>query len=114
MTDCKRNLLALTVAVATIALGATMSAGSDDAERAREAVRDGRFVSATSILDWLESRYYGRAIEVELEEEEDDDPPSYEVEWLTPQNHVIEFEFDARTGALLETEGSGLEEARRP
>lgn len=114
MQDRSRNLLALAVALAMLALGAAMSARSDDAERARAAVRDGRFVSATSILDWLESRYYGRAIELEFEGEEDDEPPNYEVEWLTPQNHVIEFEFDARTGELLETEGRGLEEAKRP
>jgi uncharacterized membrane protein YkoI len=113
MTERSRNWVAASVAVATIALGATMSSGTDDAERAREAVRDGRFVSATSILEWLESRYLGHAIEVELEEE-DDEPPTYEVEWLTPQSHVIEFEFDARTGELIETEGSGLEDARRP
>jgi uncharacterized membrane protein YkoI len=113
MKDRSRNLVALTVALGMLALGAAMSARSDDAERAREAVREGRYVSATSVLDWLDSRYLGRAIEVELEEE-DDEPPSYEVEWLTPQNHVIEFEFDARTGELLETEGRGLEEAKRP
>ena len=75
-------------------------------------MREGRFVPADSLLDWLEARYLGRAIEVELELE-DDDPPTYEIEWLTPQNHVIEFEFDARSGTLLETEGRGLEEARR-
>lgn len=69
-------------------------------------------MSLESILDWLEHRYFGRAIEVELEA--DDDPPTYEVEWLTPRNDVLEFEFDARTGELLEIEGRGIEEARRP
>jgi uncharacterized membrane protein YkoI len=85
----------------------------DDAERARQAVREGRFVSLTSILEWIETRYLGHALEVELEPEEPDEPPTYEIEWLTPQNHVIEFEFDARTGDLLEIEGRGADEARR-
>jgi uncharacterized membrane protein YkoI len=85
----------------------------EDADHARQAVREGRFVSLTSILDWLERHYLGHVLEVELEAEEDDEPPTYEIEWLTPQNHVIEFEFDARSGALLETEGRGVDEARR-
>ena len=80
----------------------------------REEVQAGHFVSLTSILEWLERRYFGHVIEVELETAEDGEPPSYEIEWLTPQNHVIEFEFDARTGELLEVEGRGLDEARRP
>jgi uncharacterized membrane protein YkoI len=90
-----------------------VSASDGDAARAREGVRTGRFVPADSLLDWIEARYLGRAIEVELEFD-DDEPPTYEIEWLTPQNHVVEFEFDAHTGALLETEGRGLEEARKP
>jgi len=86
----------------------------DDAERARRGVSEGRYVGLASILDWIEQRYLGRAIEVELDEEDDDEPPTYEIEWLTPRNDVIEFEFDARTGELIETEGRGLEDARRP
>ena len=45
--------------------------------------------------------------------DDEGEPPTYEVEWLTPAGHVIEFEFDARNGALLEVEGRGIEEARR-
>ncbi len=108
--------LSATLILAALAASASLvrAEGVEDAERAREAVREGRFVSLDSILDWLEKRYVGTAIKVELETQEaDGDPPSYEIEWLTPQNHVIEFKFDARTGELLETEGAGLEEARR-
>jgi uncharacterized membrane protein YkoI len=83
----------------------------DDAARAREAVRAGRFVPVGTLLDRLEREYLGRVIEVEIDD--DDDPPTYEIEWLTPQNRVIEFEFDAVSGELLEIEGRGLEEARR-
>lgn len=85
---------------------------ADDADRARAAVREGRYVPLSSILDWLDARYHGRVIEVELEEE-DDEPPTYEVEWLTPQGRVVEFEFDARSGELLEREGRGLEDAAK-
>ena len=89
-------------------------ARADDAERARAGVREGRFVPVARLLDWIDARYLGRAIEVELEEEDDGEPPTYEIEWLTPQDHVVEFEFDARSGELIEVEGRGLEEARRP
>jgi uncharacterized membrane protein YkoI len=107
--------IGLAVAALLLLLDAHPAPGADDAERAREGVRSGRYVPVETLLDWLEARYFGHAIEVELEEDEDDgEPPTYEIEWLTPQDHVIEFEFDARNGSLLETEGRGLEEARRP
>jgi len=105
-----------------VLLGAALCAGpapaqrEEGAARARAGVRDGRYVPLASILDWLEARYHGRAIEVEFEaeaEDEDGDPPSYEVEWLTPQGRVVELEFDARNGELLEREGRGLEDAAR-
>jgi uncharacterized membrane protein YkoI len=78
-------------------------------------VRAGRFVPLEQIVAWVEDRYHGRLLEVEFEMEDDDESeaPSYEVEWLTPAGHVIEFEFDARDGKLLEIEGRGVEEARR-
>ena len=84
----------------------------DDAARARAAVRAKEFVSLASILDWMEARYRGQAIEIELEDERGE-TPVYEVEWMTPDGHVVELEFDARDGRLLEWEGRGLEEARR-
>jgi uncharacterized membrane protein YkoI len=88
---------------------------SADVESVREAVRKGRFVAVEALIEWIEKRYYGRAlsVELELELEGDGEPPAYEIEWLTPANHVLEFEFDALTGELLEIEGRGLEEARR-
>lgn len=85
---------------------------ADDAARARAGVREGRYLPLSTILDWLEARYHGRPIEIELDEE-DDEPPTYEIEWLTPQGRVVEFEFDARTGALLEREGRGIEAAAK-
>lgn len=96
-----------------LAAAAVPGAQAGDAARARAGVEAGRYVPLASILDWLDARYHGRVIEVELEEEEGDEPPTYEVEWLTPQGRVVEFEFDARSGELLEREGRGLEEAAR-
>lgn len=76
-------------------------------------MRAGRYVPLERVVDWVGQRYYGRLLEVEFEDDDEDEPPTYEVEWLTPAGHVVEFEFDARDGSLLETEGRGLEEARR-
>ncbi|MEB2346836.1 MAG: PepSY domain-containing protein [Deltaproteobacteria bacterium] len=98
--------------LAALLAAAAPGARAGDAERARAGVQAGRYVPLASILDWLDARYHGRAIEVELEDDEDE-PPTYEVEWLTPQGRVVEFEFDARSGELLEREGRGLEDAAR-
>jgi uncharacterized membrane protein YkoI len=107
-----RRFTLLVAVLAALCAGPAPAERADDAARARAGVREGRYVPLSSILDWLEARYHGRVIEVELEEE-DDEPPTYEVEWLTPQGRVVEFEFDARTGELLEREGRGLEEAAK-
>ena len=88
-------------------------ASADGMERAREGVREGRYVPLEQIVDWVGQHYHGRLLEVEFEDDDEGEPPTYEVEWLTPAGHVIEFEFDARNGALLEVEGRGIEEARR-
>ena len=101
---------ALALSLATAA--SHTRAEDDDAARARAAVRAKEFVSLASILDWMEARYRGQAIEIELEDEPGE-TPVYEVEWLTPDGHVVELEFDARDGKLLEWEGRGLDEARR-
>lgn len=105
---------ALALALVALVAGAALHAwaGDDDAARARAGVAERRFVPLASILDWLDARYRGEPIEIELEEE-DAEPPTYEVEWLTPAGNVVEFEFDAHDGRLLEWEGRGLEDARR-
>ena len=103
---------ALTVLLAALsAASAPPASAADDAARARAGVHEGRYVPLATILDWIEARWHGRAIEIELDDE--DGVPVYEVEWLTPRGRVVEFEFDARTGELLEREGRGLEEAAR-
>ncbi len=89
------------------------AAADDEGARARAAARNGRVVGLASVLDWIEARYHGRLLEAELDED-DDEPPVYEIEWLTPAGDVLDFEFDARTGAMLEVEGSGMEAARKP
>jgi uncharacterized membrane protein YkoI len=113
VTPSRRRLAILLVLAACGLVSAPVGSEphDDDAERARRAVREGRFVPLSTILDWLETRYEGRAIEVELED--DEGKAIYEVEWLTPQGAVVEIEFDAHTGELLEVEGTGLEKARR-
>ncbi|MGH7287390.1 MAG: hypothetical protein ACREI8_05155, partial [Myxococcota bacterium] len=70
------RVLAVMALIAGLVLSSPASGeGGADAERARQAVRDGRFVSLTSILDWLEHHYLGHVVEVELEAEDDDEPP---------------------------------------
>ncbi|MCE8016189.1 peptidase [Halomonas sp. MCCC 1A17488] len=76
-----------------------------------EAVRSGRLVALPQILDWLEARYEGQVLEVELER--DDGRTIYEVEMLGPQGQVVEFEFDAASGELIGMEGVNIDGMRR-
>lgn len=71
-----------------------------DHERARTARSSGNYVPLQSILDDAEHREPGRVIDVELDEEDHE----YEIEILRGDGVVIELEYDARTGVLLERE----------
>lgn len=74
-------------------------------------VRSGQLVPMPSILDWLEARYEGVVLEVELESKEE--RLIYEVEMLGPQGQVVEFEFDSASGELIGMEGVNIEGMRR-
>ncbi|WP_163559685.1 PepSY domain-containing protein [Halomonas sp. NO4] len=76
-----------------------------------EEVRQGRLVALPDILDWLETRYRGQVLEVELER--DDGELRYEVEMLGPQGQVVEFEFDAESGKLIGMEGVNINAMQR-
>ncbi|WP_447555040.1 PepSY domain-containing protein [Vreelandella sp. EE22] len=74
-------------------------------------VRQGEAVSLESLLDWLEARYVGEVIEVEVER--DDGEIEYEIKMLGPQGQVVEFEFDGRSGQLMKIEGVRINEMQR-
>lgn len=88
------------------------SPAGDDHARLREAQERGELVPLKSILDSIEAGYVGKIVEVEMDDE--DGEFIYEVELLSPSGDVLEFEFDARSGKLLEIEGRNIEGARRP
>lgn len=81
-----------------------------DHEDLRRALERNELVSLRTLFDWIEARYEGRIIEVEIDD--DDDMLIYEVEMLTPQGNKIEFEFDARSGDLMSLKGRGLRDTR--
>ncbi len=91
---------------------ATASWAEPTNDALRGSVERKEIVSLISIVQWVESRFFGQVIEVELKFA--GGKLQYEVELLTPKGNVIEFEFDARTGMFVSVEGRGVEEARRP
>ena len=57
------------------------------------------------ILAIAQRRIPGEVLTVDLDEDDDDDePPTYELEILTPDGRVMEIRLDARTGDILEIE----------
>lgn len=85
----------------------------DDEDRAalRDAVRRGEIRPLAEILAQISADYHGEIIEVELDE--DDGEWVYEIDLLAPTGDRVEFEFDARSGRLLEIEGRNLDRIRR-
>ncbi|WP_251977255.1 PepSY domain-containing protein [Salinicola avicenniae] len=76
-------------------------------------VKQGHLVGLTEIMDWLEARYEGQILEVELEQDDGGGRIEYEVEMIGPQGQVVEFEFDATNGELLSIEGVNIEAMRK-
>lgn len=87
------------------------SADDDDWRDLHQEVKEGHLVGIGEIMDWLEARYEGQILEVELEQE--DDRIEYEVEMIGPRGQVVEFEFDATNGELLSVEGVNIEAMRK-
>ncbi|WP_280547456.1 MULTISPECIES: PepSY domain-containing protein [unclassified Halomonas] len=104
--------LRLPVLAALLVLLAASPAPADDYWRdLPERVRDGKLVPLPEILDWLEARYIGQVLEVELER--DDGQSVYEIEMLGPQGQVVDFAFDAASGELIGMEGVNINGMRR-
>lgn len=87
-------------------------ADDDDWRDLHREVEDGRLVALPTLLDWLDERYIGQVLEVELER--DDGEVIYEIEMIGPQGQVVEFEFDAASGELIGIEGVGISDMERP
>ncbi|GED21541.1 PepSY domain-containing protein [Halomonas halmophila] len=83
----------------------------EDWRELHDAVQRGELVELPTILDWLQSRYRGEVLEVELER--DDGATLYEIEMLGPQGQVVEFEFDASDGQLIGMEGANINAMRK-
>jgi uncharacterized membrane protein YkoI len=108
---------AIPALVIAVLLGATASAGGDH-EHAREAVREGRILPLSRILDRVARQFSGELLEVELEggESGDDDNDRdagryhYEIKLLGPDGDVTILIYDAATGRQLGARGHDLED----
>lgn len=81
-------------------LASTAAPAPRDHERARDASARGHFVPLETLLADAERREPGgRVLDVELEADDE-----YEIEILRRDGTVVELEYDARTGRLIEVE----------
>lgn len=105
------TLLAGVLAGLLVQLAAAPAPAEEHWHDLHEAVREERIVALPSLLDWLEARYAGQVLEVELER--DDGRLVYEIDMLGPQGQKVEFEFDAESGELIGMEGVKIDAMRR-
>jgi hypothetical protein len=98
------------LALALSAVGLPSRVAADDADDGARPPRD--VVPLSTILASARRIVTGKMIEVELELDLDVDSPTgagrwiYEIEFLTPDGRIVELEYDARTGQLLEIDGA--------
>ncbi|WP_110666578.1 PepSY domain-containing protein [Salinicola halophilus] len=107
-------LVALGLTLSCVNATTTASADGTHWRDLHHEVKSGNLVGLNEIMDWLEARYAGQILEVELEQDAGDGRIEYEVEMIGPQGQVVAFEFDARTGELLSIEGVNIQSMRKP
>lgn len=114
MIGCRTLLIGCRTLLLAALLGwpLAVAAADDDWRDLRDEVRQGRLVSLPSVLDWLQARYDGQVLKVDLER--DDDATRYDIEMIGPQGQLVAFEFDAASGELLNIEGVNVEAMKRP
>lgn len=90
--------LALALGATPLLVSADGGLSKRDHERARAAAARGDYVPLERIIEDAERREGGKVIDVELDDDE------YEIEVLRDDGVVVELEYDARNGRLLERE----------
>ncbi len=88
--------------VAALAVVGT-AAASDDHDRARRAVEEGRILPLKDILARAQGAYPGQVIEAELEDE--GGTVVYEIKILTADGRGMKLFYNAGTGELLKAKG---------
>ncbi len=92
----------LVLALLAVLSVATAEAGEAEHERARREVLAGEILPLRAILERAEADYPGHFLEAELERKRG--RAIYEIKVLTTAGRVLELEYDARSGELLEVE----------
>lgn len=96
-------LLAATTTAVPSAIAQPVSRRAEQ-DQARDAVRDGRLVPLSQVLSALSARTPGEHLDTRFSETTDG-RPVYLVTWRTPENRVVIFVVDARTGRVLDQRG---------
>jgi uncharacterized membrane protein YkoI len=90
-------------------LAAFMShAGEEEEDEViHQAIEAGEIVPLQALFAEIRREYQGRILKVELEQERHAEEPIwvYEAKILTPEGHVLELEYDAKSLELIEIEG---------
>ena len=108
-------LLALFSLAAAPALAGGVAAGPVDHERARAAMEAGEIMPLHDILVKVDNKFAGRVLDAKLSEFDAGlHGWIYAITLLTPQDNVLVLKVDAGTGVILQIEGHGVDEARKP
>jgi uncharacterized membrane protein YkoI len=100
----------------TLAMSALPSVAAADAlplPQLQQAVSRGDIVPLRQLLNWVESRYHGEIVAIELEEEAGQGLV-YSISLLGQDGQRALFHFNAANGEILRMEGVDLAQIRKP
>lgn len=88
------------VAAALLAVTAATGLGASEHDRARRAVEAGEALPLAEVLEVIQARHPGRALDADMVEE--GGRLVYRIKWLGDDGTVLEISADARTAEILE------------
>ncbi len=101
------GLLACTLLLSTYAY-----ADSDDHERARQLMAEGKIMPLRTVLEKVEKEFGGQVVKIEFEHDEDDDDDDkgksrwlYEIKLVQDSGQMLKLLVDAEDGKILKTKG---------
>jgi uncharacterized membrane protein YkoI len=106
----RRRLPFAVLLVLFFGLSAAVTSRADEDEEheaIQQAIEAGQIVPLRQLFGKIRREFQGRVLKVELERERHAGEPIwvYEAKILTPEGHVLELEYDAKSLELIEIEG---------
>lgn len=101
----------------TLLFSAHAYADSDDHERARQLMAEGKIMPLRTVLEKVEKEFGGQVVKIEFEHDDDDDKGKsrwlYEIKLVQDSGQMLKLVIDAENGSILKKKGKKVYKNRQ-